>query len=300
MKPLSHEAAAALATTRFGASDVEVLPSGTWSQAFGLTVGSESLVLRIGGYLADYEMDLVASSWARPGLPIPEVLELGRALDRWFVLTRRVFRTPLDSLDGAGWRAALTSLTEMLAALQTVEPPVGGAGPLAARARSSGTTWRRWLVESAAERTDPRLGTWRDAMLSHAGVVGRYDAAASELERIVGECPDVRQVVHTDLSGNTLVADGTLTGVFDWGNAVIGDPAYDVAHLTFWAPWHPGCPEPELRAAAAEVLGDDLDERVRTYELHVALEALRFNAAMRRPRTIEAVLGRVDALGLAA
>ncbi len=208
-----------------------------------------------------------------------------------------MFGTPLDSLSEAGWGGALSSLVEMLAALQSVESPSGDAGPLAAQTRPSGTTWLEWLLESAVDPADPRLGNWRDAMLSHGGVVDRYDAAVAELDRMVGECPDVRQVVHTDLSGNTLVADGRVTGVFDWGNAVIGDPAYDVAHLTFWAPWHPGCPEPELRAASSEVLGDRADERVRTYELHVALEALRFNAAMGRPRTIEAVLHRMSELG---
>lgn len=300
MESLRVEAIAAFAELHFGATDVEALPSGTWSQAFALTVGSDPLVLRIGGFLADYEMDQVASGWARPGLPVPEVLELGRALDCWFVLTRRAFGTPLDSLDEGWWRAALPSLVEMLAALQSVESPSGDAGPLAAPIRPPGTTWHEWLLESAVDPTDPRLGNWRDAMLSHSGVVDRYDAAVAELQRTVGECPDLRQVVHTDLSGNTLVADDTVTGIFDWGNAVIGDPAYDVAHLTPWAPWHPGCPERELRAAASKVLGDRADERVRTYELHVALEALRFNAAMGRPRTIDAVLDRMSDLDITA
>lgn len=295
MEPLTVEAVAAFAEPHFGASDVEQLPSGTWSQAFALTVGSDPLVLRIGGFFDDYGLDQVASGWARPALPVPEVLELGHALDRWFVLTRRVVGTPLDSLDEIGWCAALPSLMEMLVALQTLELPTGGAGPVA-RDRPLGMTWHQWLLESATNPTDPRLGRWRDAMLAHVGVVNRYDAAVADLDRTVGDCPELRRVVHTDLSGNTFVASGNVSGVFDWGNAVIGDPAYDVAHLTFWAPWHPGCPEPDLRAAAVEVLGDGAGERIRTYELHVALDALRFNAAMGRPRTIEAVLHRMSEL----
>lgn len=299
MEPLSLQDVVAFAGPRFGASDVEALPSGTWSEAFALTVGSDPLVLRIGGFLDDYEMDEVATGWTRPGLLVPEVLELGRGLDRWFVLTRRVFGTPLDSLDDAGWHAALPSIMDVLVALTTVEPPRDDAGPLTCQRGSSQTTWPQWLVESAADPTDSRLGHWRDAMLAHGAVADRYDAAVNELQRIVGLCPELRQVVHTDLSGNTLVADGKVTGVFDWGNSVIGDSAYDVAHLTFWAPWHPGCPEAELRVALGEVLGDGAEERVRTCELHVALEALRFNAAMGRPRTIEAVLRRMAGLGIA-
>lgn len=163
MGPLTAEAVVAFATSRFGGSDVEELPSGTWSQAFALTVRSEPLVLRIGGFLADHEMDRVASGWTRPGLRVPEVLELGRALDCWFVLTRRVFGTPLDSLTAAGWGAALSSLVEMLAALQSVESLSGDAGPLAAPTRPPGTTWLEWLLESAVDPTDPRLGNWRNA-----------------------------------------------------------------------------------------------------------------------------------------
>lgn len=71
MEPLGLEDVFAFVKQRFEASDVEALPSGTWPQAFALTVGAEPLVLRIGGFLGDYELDQVVSGWTRARLAGP-------------------------------------------------------------------------------------------------------------------------------------------------------------------------------------------------------------------------------------
>lgn len=295
---LSFDEIADVATRSFGATAVEPLPDGTWSQAVALTVGSDQLVLRVGGDRADYELDRVAAVWSCDALPIPQVLDIGEALGGSYALSRRVRGTPLDSLDRAGWIAALPSLLEALVALQAVDVGTGTAGQLTLSADRTEPriAWRDWLIAVAVEPVDRRLGEWRNAMATHGEVTQRYDSTVAQLEPLVERCPELRHVVHTDLSGNTFVDDGRVTGIFDWANVVIGDPAYDIAHLTFWAPWHPGCPESELRSVAASALGDDSDERVRIYELHIALEALRFNSAMGRTDMLTAVLDRMDQL----
>ena len=59
---------------------LEVLPSGYWSAAFGYAVGGRELVLRVGTQLEGFAMDRLAYQFTRPGLPIPEVLEVGERL----------------------------------------------------------------------------------------------------------------------------------------------------------------------------------------------------------------------------
>ncbi len=45
-------------------------------------------------------------------------------------------------------------------------------------------------------------------------------------------------LVHGDFgSNNVLVADGRISAVLDWSEAMTGDPAYDLANLFFWRPW---------------------------------------------------------------
>ncbi|MFE7795405.1 phosphotransferase [Streptomyces sp. NPDC057460] len=47
-------------------------------------------------------------------------------------------------------------------------------------------------------------------------------------------------MIHGDLlSRNVLAADGTITAVLDWGNALYGDHLYDAARLMYWWPWYP-------------------------------------------------------------
>jgi aminoglycoside phosphotransferase (APT) family kinase protein len=46
--------------------------------------------------------------------------------------------------------------------------------------------------------------------------------------------------IHLDFRGNNLLVDpesGRLTGVIDWGNAAIGDPALDFMWLVVWRGW---------------------------------------------------------------
>jgi aminoglycoside phosphotransferase (APT) family kinase protein len=78
--------------------------------------------------------------------------------------------------------------------------------------------------------------------------------------------------LHADLMpGNLLLRDGRLTGVLDWGCAVVGDPAYDcmAAWMTLAADVRP-----TFRAHVA-VDGDTWD-RARGLALHQAVMALDY------------------------
>jgi hygromycin-B 4-O-kinase len=83
-----------------------------------------------------------------------------------------------------------------------------------------------------------------------------------------------------------------LTGIFDWGCSLAGDFIYDIAWFTFWAPWHPGLDTIDIRSRVVghyATLGfnvPDFAERLRCYELHIALEHLAYSAAIGRTETL--------------
>ncbi|MEO8931858.1 MAG: phosphotransferase [Lacisediminihabitans sp.] len=282
---------------RFHASAVGALSSGTWSQAFVFTVNAHRFVLRFGGDRVEYEKDQLAANWSSQALPVPEVLEVGEAFDRHFAISRHVDGLLLDELDADGWHRTIPALLEALGALRDITLPGVGYGPFNGKGEAAHATWSSWLIANLDGDGEGRISSWRDSLSVVPGAMDRYEAGVERFAEVAAACPELRHATHTDLAGNTLTTDGRMSGIIDWGNAVAGDPLYDIAHLTFWAPWHPGCPEIELRHSAAEVLGDaEFDQRVYAYELHISLAAQRFNAAMGRPHLLDELTDRADRL----
>jgi hygromycin-B 4-O-kinase len=116
--------------------------------------------------------------------------------------------------------------------------------------------------------------------------------------------PEVRHLVHSDLLyGNVLVAGDRVAAVFDWGCAMYGDFLYDVAWLSFFAPWFPGLDAIDVRGSVRahyDAIGltvADFDTRMRAYEAHVGLASQTYQALIgdwdelaRTARRTEAVL----------
>ena len=79
--------------------------------------------------------------------------------------------------------------------------------------------------------------------------------------------------IHGDFSPDNLMVDpvsGRLTGVIDWGNAAIGDPALDFVPLVLWRGWDFAR---DVAAAYRLPAGDDLMDRVR---FHAQVQALQW------------------------
>ena len=95
---------------------------------------------------------------------------------------------------------------------------------------------------------------------------------------LVPACPDLHHVVHADVSGPNLIGDEPrITALLDFGLAMYGEPAYDLAQLVY------GLPQLELLPrihAHLEALGLDthcLEERLLCYQLAVVLQSLRWS-----------------------
>src|SRR4051794_18931487 len=70
-------------------SGVELLRGGFWSAAYGYSVADRDLVVRFGQLREGFEMDRAAMAFVRPGLPIPDVLDVGDAFGGAFAISTR-------------------------------------------------------------------------------------------------------------------------------------------------------------------------------------------------------------------
>lgn len=204
-----------------GADGVTLLKGGAWSTAFGFRLGEQSLVVRFGRHVEDYEKDRMASAWARLLLPIPAVLDVGEAFDGAFAVSERLDGQPLDAVPADRMPFAIESLIDTLRDLEHVALPGSGYGPWRApTGNASHQTWHDFLT-SVPHRDSARIHGWRERLtaLTDASLV--FDRAQRLLEDLVHHCPDRRSVVHGDLlAGNVLVTtDDRISAVLDWGNS---------------------------------------------------------------------------------
>ena len=100
------------------ACDVAELGGGDWSRAFSFRFAGRDLVARFGRYGEDFARDQQAMTFAGPDLPVPEVLETGRALGGAYAISQRCYGVFLESLDEAGWRRLLPALLRGLDTLR--------------------------------------------------------------------------------------------------------------------------------------------------------------------------------------
>jgi aminoglycoside phosphotransferase (APT) family kinase protein len=261
---------------RSRATAVAELRGGDWSSAFAFQLDGLDLVARFGQWRDDFEKDAAAMAFAGPDLPIPRVLEIGDAFGGAYAISERYFGTFLEDLDAEGFRLVLPGL---LRALDTMR-----LAPLGENAR--GMPWSEWLRSLLIDRPGERVSGWRHKIATSPELEALFVAGQNAFEDLVDACPDLQHVLHLDLiNRNVLVADdcARLEAVFDWGCLAYGDFLYDVAWLTFWAPWHPGLAANDIRGAVLDhyartgVAAENFDERIRCYELHIGVHHLAYN-----------------------
>jgi aminoglycoside phosphotransferase (APT) family kinase protein len=288
------------------ASEVAELGSGAWSRAFAFRVDERNLVIRFGQHREDYEIDRRAMSYATPDLPVPEVIEIGSALDGAYAISERHDGRFLESLDADDWRRVLPALWRALDAMREqpeewpqwlLEAPELAEGP--------GGRWGAQLLAALEDRPDERVSGWRPVLAGVPELDALFTTAKAEFVDLLDACPARGHLIHCDLlNRNVLVSEDAtrLSAVFDWSCQRHGDFLYDVAWLTFWAPWHPGLAAVDIRSRALEhfsasgIAVAGFDQRLRCYELHIGLEHLAYNAFTGDQDELQAVGRRTRAL----
>lgn len=302
-EPVDGRAAARFLAERYGASAAGVaeLGGGDWSRAFSFRLDSRDLVARFGAHLEDFVKDRKAMAFARPALPVPAVLEVGEALGGFYAISERRFGVFLEALDEPGWRSLLPALLGALDALREIQSPGSGAVDWASDDGSGPSSWRQWLVASLADRPGERVSGWRARLKQMPDIDRVFVSGERALRSLLGACPEARHLLHRDLlNRNVLVAEDAsrLTAIFDWGCSLCGDFLYEVAWLTFWAPWYPALDALDFRRVIQDhyekidLPVENFDERLGCYELHIGLEHLAYAAFTGRDDDLHAIARR--------
>ncbi|MGW0231642.1 aminoglycoside phosphotransferase family protein [Actinopolymorpha singaporensis] len=238
---------AAAVRTQVGAPVDAVRPLAGFvgNQDFLVTTGRGDFVLKAGDAHA-----VVSEAWAcervrAVGVPVPEVVAVDadrNTLALPYLLMRRLPGAPVDDVDDAD--AALETAGRWLRAVHEIEvegyglltasgrggPGERGGPPAQVHGRES--TWADVVARPLAELPalvaekildEPLAERVRSAFAADAGLLAYGTGGGS------GRYGDRRGVLlHADLHPRHVFAErGRLTGIIDWGDATVGDPAYE-------------------------------------------------------------------------
>jgi hygromycin-B 4-O-kinase len=284
-------------------SEIAPLGAGAWSQCFGFAYDNRDLVIRFGKYVSDFEKDQLAQQYANPDLPIPELLEIGAALDGYYAISTRVYGVPLESVAAAQWLALIPAVVAALEAMRMADlSATEGFGGWGADGHAAHPDWRSRLLEVAEDRPDQRGYGWRAALATSAEGQATFDWGLDLLQQVADDAVP-RNLLHCDLTNRNVFVEGDqITGVFDWGCSVYGDHLYDLALFEFWSPWQSQLDVVALRTAIERrwaELGytpENKASRLKACYLHIGLEHLAYNAQLGNWKTLLEITQRMRAL----
>lgn len=267
--------------------DLSPLAGGFWSSAFTYCVGTDEFVLRLSDLPDGFMIDAAAMRFKAPNLPVPIVIDTGRALGLHFAISQRHYGRFIETTSAKEASAVGGALEVLLAAMRAVPARPDDAVVWYDQEASAGVTWRAWLRAGLVDDPDARVSGWRAKLASNPRFDALFNACESRIEELLPECPERRDLIHGDLlHQNVLVAENAahVTAVFSWKCSARGDFLFDVAWCTFWGAWHPGIAAADLwhRTLSAADLGEgDLEDapvRHHCYELQIAASHLGWYA----------------------
>ncbi|MFD0556196.1 hygromycin-B 4-O-kinase [Stackebrandtia endophytica] len=288
--PLATSTIVEALAPRFGRIELAAITEGEESQAFGLHHTDGEFIVRVNRSDTGFRKDAWAHSTLGDHLPIPEVIHIGRIDDdhHYCVSTRLPGDIVQDTTDDRQLTELAPVMTEALELVNSVNPShLNGYGDFdPATAATGHRRWRDVVLDLAA--TD----------LDHPNTPP--DIASSEVERLrdvvttlAADLPEEPRLVHGDFGANNpLVRDGRVTGVLDWGAAMVGDPLYDLANTRLWAPFLP-CMRAHADHAEARLTEPDAPHRIRCYLLAIGLRATDYYLAAGQPHLASALFARI-------
>lgn len=269
-----------------------VAEQGLWSSTYRFSDGPAQRVVRFGPSRVAFERDRFVARHASSRLPVPRVHEIGEAFGHHFAVSDFTSGGIIDKVDADEMRRTLPSLLTALDAVRDIDlSSTKGYGYWDAGGRGEDPTWEHVMLAGI-----PR---WRSAVVGSPIGPGTFDTGVARMRELLPYSPPLRHLVHSDLvHRNVLVADGQVTALLDWGSSFIGDFVYDIAWLTFWQPWYPRWAGIDFAAAArkhyaaTDTIVEHFAERVRCYELRIAVSMQRWFAQRGDAANLERVAAR--------
>ncbi len=273
-------------------TEPEVLRGGYWSAAYGYRIGDDELVLRISDRPDGFRDDELAMRYRSPALPVPEVLAIGEAFDRWFAISRRHHGRFLEEVGSDEADVLGPTVVELLASLRAVTDAPDDSEP-----------WHDWLLAGITDKPDRHTAGWWPRIAADPTAERTFRAVDHRIRSLLDACPDRHELVHSDLlHQNVLVtpAADAVTAIFSWKCATWGDAIYDLAWCTFWGRWHESIAALDLWQRVVPSLGKsevtDVGVRHHVYELQIGATHLGWYATLGDDENLGWTLRQLDEL----
>jgi hygromycin-B 4-O-kinase len=268
------------------------LAEGLASQAHGFRHDDTDYVARINRSSWAFQKDsFVRQRFARPTLPVPEVVDIARLDDGHVIcISRRAPGVRVHDLAPAKLRRITGAITDTMAAISTSDlAGTNGFGCFDANGTGPHSTWRGFLTSVA----EGQRFNWKEAGGAVDSAV--VSAAIGLVESLAERCPETRCLVHGDFGSYNLMTDGRrITAVLDWDRALYGDPLYETANLLFW---QEQCLE-QLALGLSAALEDEprAKERLLCYQLRTGLQEIYESAIGETPVDLAWLTARCESL----
>ena len=252
-------------------SPLTAIAGGDESAAYGFDCDGQAFIARVSASARGFRKDRLIQQRHGGVLPIPvirAIVPLGQA--EWLCISERAEGTTLQDTEAADVARACAGVAAVLRDIGSIDmADAGGFGWLDQAGRAQMPSWRHFLGAVA----DPVHYDW--ARIADRGPADKPGALLARLQELAAPCPEKACLVHGDFgSSNVLCADGNVTAVIDWSEALVGDPLYDVANLVFWRGWL-DCMEQQAQfyeQYAPAALGDP--DVLDCYMLRIGLQRL--------------------------
>lgn len=116
-------------------------------------------------------------------------------------------------------------------------------------------------------------------------------------------CPEERHLIHNDLLHfNLITKENKITGVIDWGCSLYGDFLYDLAMFDLWSFYYPSMEGIDWKAETKKYFEDiavdmtHFDQRLKCYQCHLALDAIKYTAFKNNEKDLALITGRINEL----
>lgn len=268
-------------------AEVKKLGSGAWSHAFSFVNGKDKNVIRWSDMSDNFERDAHAASFDRDGLPIPQIIDFGRGLNKFFAISPFVDGTFLETLSESELDRATPSILKMVRALRSVDlSTASGFGFWNKDGKGSYSSWKEFLLDDKNKSQDSLIKGWKANLENSSMGTDAYERLWGKCVPLVEKCPEDRSLVHSDLiNRNVLTAGSNISAVLDWGSSFYGDSLYDIAWFMFYEPWYPNfrkvnVPQKLLEGFKADPTTNkvNIDNRMLCYMLHIGLDSIAYNS----------------------
>jgi hygromycin-B 4-O-kinase len=280
------------------AAELTLLSGGDWSQAYSFVHQHKKYVLRWCHSSETFEKDTVAGSLSCEAMPVPKVIASGVKFDTHFAITEFAQGKFINTLNADELTNVLPALFNLFDALRTANiTNTTGYGGWDKDGIGSQKGWKEYLLGVKGDDDKERFTSGWYAHLAKTTIgTQSFDRLYSRFETLVEKCPEVRELIHSDLLNyNLLVSDTKISGVIDWQCSLYGDALYDVAWFIFYEPWFPEFATVQLgqklmaHFETVTANNSNLKARLLCYQLHIGLDSIIYNTFKKDWKAVQEV-----------